>query len=358
MVKIIYEMNSRTLIYLISILFLLGGVSCSKNEFKVEFDIAPTVTANYDVTYYASAKSGGVTIRTVAAVMQGKCELKGVTRLPTLLFLMSRKSPLPLVAYAEKGSVIKVAGESDDPWLWDVTGNSINKSLSEWRMAEADSIDGGKPQAVNRAVRRYIETNPDNPASAILLLCYFNRRIDENGYIQLWDMLQGDALDAKWIDLVARADQMEAEPKMPEKLISLSLRTINGVANVKSDSARASILYFFEPNTNDRKKDLDSLKLISKEYPDSSSRHIVYVCVDADSLSWRNTIRRDSLSGILSLWTPQGLADTQLMQLGVTRAPMVIVTDSLGEQHYHGDEMGEALILFRNLMDTVATSKR
>ena len=337
---------------LISLILLLSA--CTDNKFKVDFRFSPEVNENYTVTYYATAKKGGVTVQGVAPVMQGACEFNGITRLPTLLYITIRNSKIPLVIYAKRGQTIKVTGESADPMSWTVDGNDINKSLTVWRLANYETFEAAIPAEINKVVAMLVEEKPADPASTIALLVYFNRRVDEPLFNQLWETLSDDAKDLKWIELVGRADQPGIAVKRPSNLDAIAFKNDKGdYDTLRSDSIRAAILYFWYSNEDGRRVAKDSLVLLASQYPDSLPRFIADVCIEADSAAWNNAIRRDTLEGVARLWAPAGLADERLIDMGVSRSSMYIVFDSVGTQTYRGFNPAEALKVFRQQMDTV-----
>ena len=343
------------LLFLTAFFLLLAG--CRKNELEVEFNLSPDINVNYNVTYYARASSGGATVQAVAPVMEGKYLLKVITNKPTLLFITARQAALPLVVYAERGEHLKVTGEEADPLLWNVEGNSINRTISEWRLALGDTLTSGSPAMVNAAVKNFIYAHPSDPASTVILLAYFDRAESEDDYSELWGSLRNEARDLKWARLFGRSDQPGPRINRPARLHSMALRGLGGKTEILNlDSARAALLFFWHPQGSLRREIIDSLKSLSKEYPDSSRRVIADICLEADSTAWRNTIRRDSLSGVTSLWAPQGMADYNFMKLGVTKSPMLIVTDSAGVQIYRGADIKRASEEFRLLMQEADTT--
>ena len=167
-------------IFFICLLLLM---SCGRNRFTLDFDLNKEVTENYNVDYYATDVNGGVTVQAVASVREGRCVLDGYTKKPTLVYISRRNSMYPLVVYAEKGKKIKITGQGKDPLAWDVEGKDINGELTVWRLQHFENFTVNKKDSVNLWIKDFVENNPQNPLSTVLMLCYYNREIDERGYI-------------------------------------------------------------------------------------------------------------------------------------------------------------------------------
>ncbi|MCH5227739.1 MAG: hypothetical protein J1F16_08015 [Muribaculaceae bacterium] len=330
---------------------LLIFISCVKNQFTLEFDLEENVTDNYNVTYYATDVKGGITVQAVASVREGKCILKGATKRPTLTFVTTRKSVYPLVIYADRDEKILITGEGKDPVDWMVNGNDINKELSDWRNENKKALSSLSPDSVNMAVRDFVEVNPDNPVSTILMLCYFNREVNEREYVSLMASLQGEAKKQDWLRLVARTDQLYHAYSYPARIESVILRSEHhGVDTVWINHKNPVMMAFWQTGFNERSALVDSIKALKKEFPDSV-RIIADVCLDVDSVSWKNAIRRDSLGTTKRLWAPAGVTDTTIMKLKVNSLPYYIIFNKEGVQQYRGADLSEAISEYRRLQN-------
>lgn len=327
-------------------------MACGKNEFILDFNLAKEVTDNYNVTYYATDTKGGLTIQAVASVREGKCELKGATKLPTLVYVTARKSPYPLILMAEKGEKIGIEGQGKDPLEWEVEGNPINKTLTEWRLENYEVLSSNQVDSVNSIVGKFVKNNPENPVSTILMLCYFNRKIDEKGYSDLMASLRGEAKDTKWLKLIGRTDQIFHAYAYPARLESLILRSTNKKGDTLLINHKKPVfLFFWHTGYTDKKIMVDSLKVLEKEIPDTSLL-VADICLDVDSLAWRSGIRRDSLEKIKRFWVPLGVSDPTMMKIKVDALPYFIVFNKEGHQHYRGNDLNEAMKEYRELYET------
>lgn len=331
-----------------SFMFLL--LSCSKNEFSLDFNLEDDVTENYNVTYYATDKQGGRTVQAVASVREGKCLLDGVTKLPTLAYITARRSPVPLVVYVEAGKKISVTGGSN-PLEWKIENGEFNKELTQWREENLSVLTKNDSDSINMAVARFVEESPSNPVGLVLLACYYDRRINEREFTSLMFSLKDKAKDSKWIRMVARADQYVASYSFPARLQSLVMRSNKeGADTLKMNGKDPALLVMWQTGYDKKKTMVDSLKALMKEIPDSA-RFIADICVDADSVGWKSAIRKDSLDKIKRLWAPLSLADPTLRKFKVGALPFFIVFDKEGTQAYRGSSLSEALECYRSLLN-------
>ena len=333
-------------IFFFSLLFLMA---CGKNEFTLIFDMSQEITDNYNVTYYATDNKGGLTIQAVASVRDGKCELGGVTKLPTLVYITQRNSKLPLIVYATKGSKIKISGDNANPLQWLVEGNEINNELSDWRLKNKDLLLKNDADSINVAIGNYIENNPENPVSTLLMLCYYNRKVNERGYNTLMGQLKGNARNSEWSLLAARSDHLYNFYTYPARLESLVMRSDKeGSDTLLINQKDPVLLLFWQTGYSERKSLIDSLKVLEKELPDSALI-IADICIDADSVAWKNAMKKDSLENIKRFWAPMGLADVAVTKFKVKTLPYFIVFDKDGNQTYSGSDLSDAIKDYREM---------
>lgn len=337
----------------IRIFFIITALalsSCVKNKFTIDFSLPESVNTNYTVSYYASDPRGGITVETVAPIVKGKGVLKGIARNPSLVYIRNNAGA-GIALYVERGDNVKISGQNPNPASWSVEGNTLNEQWSAWRNQNQAVLEKKDPVEINAAVARYVMENPASPVSTLLLLTSFSRISDEALFRSLWLRLEGDATLRKWTALSGRADQPDQFVATPAKLKSMAVRSFaNGVDTIRTDASKATIIFFWHSGLDSRNEAIDSLKALTREFPDSSKRVIADICLEADSLSWKSPLRRDSLTKAVRGWLPAGLADSKVMALEVKRTPFFIVFSPDGNQRYRGDDLGKASAEFRRLM--------
>ena len=334
---------------------MLGG--CVKNEFNIDFEFPKDHIGNYLISYYAWDKRGGRWIEHTASVQDGMATAHGVTRLPTIVYISDASSPSnSMMVYVERGDRIKVTGEGRDMASWTVKGNKLSERWSEWRKTAYPKKNDAK--AFRKSIEEYVGKNPKDELSAILLLMEWNRREDPEGFVRLWNSIDRDARGNQLVEMCGAADMLgveftatadgDLEYARDSKVKSLVLRSRdNGTDSLRFD--RPAILYFYFNNDNARRDALDSLKALSRSYPDSSRRIIADIYMDSDSLTWINAIRRDSLKGAVRAWQPRGVIEDDMVSMGVVRVPWFIVKDKDAKEAYTGDDLAEAVTAFRKL---------
>ena len=334
-------------------------MGCKKSEFNLEFTLSSDVTDNYNVNYYATDTKGGITIQAVASVRNGKCSLKGVTKLPTVVYITSRTSLNPLILIAQSGEKIEISGEDKDPLAWQVEGSEINADLSKWRIENLETLQKNNADSVNLAVKTYVEENPRNPVSTILMLGYFHRHDDEREYADLMGSLSGEAKASQWLEMMGRTDQLDHRYFYPARLQSLIMKASEkGVDTLMVNGRDPLMLLFWQTGYSDRKNIIDSIKALEKEVKDTCLL-LADVCLDVDSSAWRGAIRRDSLGeNVKRFWTPAGVADPKMQKFKIDALPYFIVFDKEGNQNYRGADLASAMNEYRNLVEASDTTKK
>ncbi len=334
---------------------------CVKNEFKIDFEFPKDHIGNYLLTYYAWDSRSGRWIEQTASIQEGVASVGCITKLPTLVYVSDASSPgNSMIIYAERGDEIKVAGEGRDMTSWSIKGNKVSERWADWRKKAYQKKDDIK--ALEKNIEEYVKKNPSDPLSAILLLTEWNRRENPEGFVKLWNSIDRKAWDQQLIEMCAAPDLLGVEFTIladgrleyakKEGIKTLTVRSCdNGLDTLRFSKVEGSILYFYSENNSARHETADSLKMFCKAYPDSAKRLIADVYMDSDSMTWVNSIRRDSLKGAVRAWQPRGLAEEDMVKLGVARLPWFIVKDKNGKETYAGDDLNKASIAFRKVME-------
>lgn len=326
--------------------------ACTRNEFNMDLDLSGVGTSDFQVVYYASDSRQGFYVETNMVVREGKGTLRGITRFPTLVYITSRYINEPLVVYAERGDRIGLKGNSPDQLGWEVSGNKINDEWSAWRIANAGALRSGRPDSINAAVARFVREQPESKVSLLLMLTTFVRRADPQLYRELWKGLDSKLRNSDLVQLAGRPDQLGAVVSQPARIESMVLRGRGRLDTVITSRVPATVLCFWLNDHSKRRTALiDSIKALATEFPDSASRSIVDICMNADSTSWIQPLRSDSLKGVTRAWMPLGTTDPAALAIGIGYLPYIVVVDSIGDIIYQGDSLSLALGAFRHLMN-------
>lgn len=334
------------IIVAVALLLTVMLCGCVKNEFNVKFSLSSTVDRTYNVLYYASDSKKGWVIESVVSLQKGMAELRGMTRNPSLVYVFGSGSNEMTFFYVERGDEVSITGESANPLDWTIGGDKINSRLSEWRKANKQSImqasgSGDQWKVLNAAVGKYVDEHPEDPVSTLLLLEYYDRGADESGFRKLWKKLAGEAVEAKWLELVSRNDMLEDVPKddrLPKQLVFNTVAT--GCDTIESGRV-PSLLYFSRSSSDSYKDDVKKLRELGVAFADSSACVIANVQLEPDSTVRWQSVRVDSLRNVVQAWVPLGVSDLQIRALRVGQIPYVIVTAKGGKVVYRGDDLGK-----------------
>ena len=350
---------TKTLTYrfLASLTCILLLSSCVKNEFKVDFEFPKDHVGNYLMKYYAWDKRGGRWIEYTASIQDGAATADGITRLPTLVYITDASNPSnSIMVYVERGDRIKIAGEGHDMASWTVKGNKLSERWSEWRKAAYNNKKDAK--AFKKSIGDYVNKNPKDELSTLLLLMEWNRREDPEGFVKLWNVVDKGARPQQLIEMCGASDMLGVEFTTTadgnlEYAKDAKIKTIvvrsrdNGTDTLKFN--RPAILFFYAENNNVRRETADSLKYLSEAYPDSAKRIIADIFMDSDSLTWINSIRRDSIKGAVRAWQPRSIIEDDMVGMGVVRFPWFIVKDKSAKEVYAGPDLKDATAAFRKI---------
>lgn len=351
---------------IIAALAIIAG-GCVKNEFKVTFLLPEDVNSTYRLSYYASDSRGGLQIETAVAIASGKGEMIGMTRKPALCAISTGISDIPAaIFYAERGDKIAITGKDSDPLTWNIEGNKITKTLTEWRLENAELIREARNVArgaeerearrkLNKAVEKFVTENPDSKASAFLLVSYFDAYTDPAGFKRLTHIIEESDVADQVHYLLSRQDLDTSTPPVTDisklKLADLLLRNISGSADsLRLGSASTpALIYYWRRNDPEYYNIIDSLKTLARWRPDTASMVIADICLTSDSIQWVSEMRRDSLKHTLRSFIPSGMADPVAMNHGVGSTPWFIVAAGKGKAAYAGPDFAEAAKKFRAL---------
>lgn len=336
----------------LSLLLTVFLTGCLKNQFTVELSLGKNINLTYNTLHYASDSKKGWIVEGALQVVEGKATLPMPTRNPTIVYIFNGSKAPATFFYAERGDKITITGNSQNPLEWQISGNKINEQLTEWRKANASVLKRVQPgsgqdsSAINRVVEKYVNANSDSPAATLILLEYYDRRADEEGFRKCLAKLHGDAKEGKWMDVVSRSDMLDITDNnsIPPMLVLNTVAT--GCDTIKFGKVPV-LLHFNRSSHPEYREYIRQLRQTVTESGDSSSRVIVNVSIEPDSMMrWQNA-RSDSLRNVVQGWTPMGISDSQLHTLGITRVPYLIVVDNNGKVVYRGDDMTRAAELFK-----------
>lgn len=328
---------------------LLAG--CKKSSMQIDFDLPPSVNANYRLVCYASNKHGGAVIELFAPVENGKFHINAPASSPMIVYIFSGSSSPVAAFYAEGGDKILISGDSPDPISWKFSGNKISEQWSDWVQKNRDTLSSRDAARINGIVEKFVKENPDSPLSTIFLLHYFSRRDDNDRFVRLWATLDEDALNGDVLDIIPRSDVLDGTTASHDIPQTMVLSTLGNGADTVRTSGKPSLLSFRSSYANASSQILTVLQKIALDFPDSASRNIVDISFNPDLKAWEREAPRDSLRKIINACMPLGTSDSLAVVLDVKRTPFFIVIGKNGKTAYRGDEIDKAESSFRNLLN-------
>lgn len=352
-------MNGKLTLAIVSLLVFLTG--CTKKQFVVDFALDSNVDGNYRMLFYASDSKQGFWMETMAPVEHGKFSYTAPAVNPTLVYILDSSTKRPsAVFYAEKGDKITISGSGNNPLAWKISGNSVSENWTAWRLDNMSRLEKGNPETINRCVKDYVERNPDNRLSPLLLLTMFDRRVAPSEFERLWNNLPAKSRSDKVLRLVASAELTSSSPfklsddnslNLPSGVVKpFRLHSLQNGVDTVNTSLNPTIILFWHSQDNTRHESVAELRRLSHEFPDSASRNIVDISLDADSLTWTGSCTRDSLLKTVRGWIPQGEASKLALQLGVASTPTFVVLAPGGKVRYSGLDIADATDNFRKLI--------
>lgn len=352
--------------HIIAVLMLILLAGCMKSEFTLKFRFPKDHVGNYMLNYYAWDSRRGAWVENVASVQNGVAEVKCATSRPTLVYIRDASSASNSMAvYAERGDEIIISGDNTDMNTWTVKGNKTSERWNQWRKKNAAVLSKDRDRFTadkEKAIAEFVNANKSDRLSALLLLTEWDRRANAEGFLKLWNAIDEDARSQRLIEMCGSTDllgvefEVDAKGKLTRKKSAktdeIVLRSrFNGIDTLRLKKAKSALLYFYSENNSNRTETVDSIRILSAEYPDSARRIISIIALQPDSMVWLNAARRDTVKNVVNAWVPHGLADKNMVSLGVARIPWYIVTGKEGKEIYAGDDLKEAVAAFRKDME-------
>jgi len=337
-------------VYICLVVCVLVCCSCTKNEFSIEGHLQGKMAKSLRFVYYASDSKRGLAIEAQITVLDGKLQLQGITRNPTLVWVLDDMNRVVNMIYAERGDKLEVKGELSRPWSWEISGNKTEEALSGWMRQNGSLLLSDKPDLLNRAIREYVEAHPEDLVSGLLISGLY--RVEpgkEKVYAALLEKLpetvraNAAVLGAGGLELHSLT-ATAAQRVSPFTLYSLEQKphTIDPHQN------KATVLYFWQSDDgktqyNTANRDMHGehtfnmimLKNLRERFG-TEDLFVADINSDLDTLSWQRAARRDTIAEWVRLWEP-GFGQGQLSaRLGVNRHPWLIVIDRTGSIRYQG----------------------
>lgn len=311
------------------LLLVLGG--CGKNEFTVQVYPDPERPEPASLIYYASDDRQGWVVTQDLPIGMGTEKLVLVTHNPTVVFVTG-SSRTRSCFYAERGDRLKLRCRSG---FWTAEGNATNDDLAAWLRDNQKLVEADAGSALNAAIAKYVRANPGKRASAIILYVFYDVKADPEGFAQLKKLLTGDAASGE----LQHALGIMTPPEGPTSMPALLLRAPGDSAiQVMPRSARATIYLFW----SNPERHADAALTLRRRLRGNKSVRVADINMQADTLNWSGTLRRDSATRWVCLWAPGAEQNGSLASLGLPGPDYLMVADGRARILYRGTDPAKA----------------
>lgn len=327
----------------LSALLAVVFAACGSDSFNVEGRIEGAGRQNLRAVYYAD----GAMRMVPAMVIDGKFSFTGRATEPALVELYTSDRRLLGRFVAKNGETIKCEFDYRNPYAVTIEGNELSGRWADFLRDNSATLVNGGSNAVNALVARYVEHNPSDPLSSLLLVTLYDSASDPAGAQRLLDRI--DPADRPFSVLEGYAETLAAVNDKSALIPVRELRLYclkDSMATYRPSRHKASMICFSTAESGRKDSIIKTLKRLAKA-TSGADRLILDISLDADTLQWKQAIEKDSATWTQA-WAPGAAAATSVEPLAIDRLPFFIVTDSAGNQLYRGSELVKAEAVMTN----------
>ena len=317
----------------LTILIVLSG--CGGDEgFVIKCDIKGLDTRGLEMVYMTRHGLSKASFHPV----DGKVELRGASRQPTLVEVFTLDGELLFTCVASDGDRMKLKMTLDDPTSLTITGQDATRDYTAFITQHDSILTHGSDAEVNRMIAESVRSNPSSMASTLLMVTRFRSAGHELEADSLMSEILPEARPALLSSFYASAIGEQVATSARGEVRSFTLR-IGRTATGRDTTVRyipSQQSYSLLAFTDTRKPDSLTRRLrnLKKELKDRQFK-IVEVSLSTDSASWFSATRSDSVNWSRA-WSPGSAASRDIRRLAIPRTPYFILVDSQGTQVYRG----------------------
>ena len=316
---------------LISALTLCLTACGSDDSFTVLATVDGLGTQNVRAVY----RSAGRVNVLPSMALDGKFQFSGNAPQPALIELYTGS------LVVRNGETVEVTYKLNEPGTMSAKGSKISEQIARFRTANAEALNSGNIEAVNKAVEQYVSGNRDNAAAPYIVLTMYDQALDPVMADSLLSMIDpkvrpaGDLVSSYRESLALGLDTLSVFS--PLELYT----TGDSVTTVAPRGARGVLLAFSALNADEPH---DSLVRRLNAVHDSLKKRVrvVELSIVGDTGVWNAQI--DSIKPRYTrCWEPGGISSPALGRIAVRRLPWYVAADSTGAIVYAGDELAGAV---------------
>lgn len=323
--------KSRVLIMACLVLVVTVMCSCKKENkpFKVKVELQGLGSQQVKVVY--SGADGGI-VDYWAKCENNALEIEGTCANPSLFMVYNRMNVPIIKLVVAGGDKLEVKGKILEPYDLDVKGSEMAEQYNTFLVKHKTEYKSANSQALNTAIENYVKDNPKSVVSTVLVLLDYSPS-DDTAIDKLLEKIDDSAKPESLIDSY---NLLKARAKKPAtKLTSLNIfEQSTGdfqMAHIKGDKPSVIVFWDRELGSNKRKEIFDEMKML-----DLSQVQVMDISLDIDSTGWYFATHQDGTTW-KHYWVPGSMMNGEIVSLQVNTTPTIIVTDSLGNQQYRGD---------------------
>ena len=338
---IIFRNRMLAMACLVLVVAVMCGCKKENRPFKVTVELQGLGSQQVKVVY--SGADGGI-VDYWAKCENNAFEVEGNCFNPSLLMVYNRMNVPIIKLIVAGGDKLEVKGKILEPYQLSVKGSEMAEQYNDFMVRHKTEYKSANSQALNTAIENYVKDNPKSIVSTALVMLDYSPS-DDNAI----DKLLGKIDDsAKPESLMASYNLLKARSKKPAtKITSLNmLEQSSGdfaVASIKGDKPSLILFWDRDLGTSERTMIFEEMKMI-----DPSRAQVMDISLDIDSTGWYYATHRDGTTW-KHYWVPGSMMNGEIASLQVDKTPTIIVTDSLGNQQYRGDNAIKARQTIENI---------
>lgn len=326
--------NHKSFLLVMACMALVVAVMCGcKKEnkpFKVKVELQGLGAQQVRVVY--SGADGGI-VDSWVKCENNVFEIEDKCSNPSLLMVYNQMNVPIVKLVVAGGDALEVKGKILEPYELDVKGSEMAEQYNAFMVKHKTEYKSANNQALNTAIENYVKDNPKSIVSTVLVMLDYSPE-DDTKIDKLLAMIDDSA---KPEPLMESYNLLKARAKKPAtKITSLNIFEQSSgdfqVANIKGDKPSIIVFWDRDLGMNDRKKIFDELKMI-----EPSQAQVMDISLDIDSTGWHYATHRDAITW-KHYWVPGSMMNGEIVNLQVNTTPTIIVTDSLGNQQYRGND--------------------
>lgn len=320
----------------IAFLALCLAACGSDDSFMVVAKVDGLGTQNVRAVY----RSGNRVNVVPAMALDGSFRLTGSAREPVLIDIYTSSRALLGSLVACNGDNIEVSYKLNEPGFMTAKGNDITEGIAAFVTANAEAINSGDREALNRSIEKRAGAKREDAALPYIFLMMYDPVADPAKADSLMtaiggDVLQGELGAAYRGTLALECDTLKRFPVLRLFTAGDSLTTVS------AGSSRGVLLAI--PG-NDDSVPYDSVLKSLNEAGDSLKKkaRVVELATVVDTADWHAMVR-DLKPRYTRCWTPGGVSSPALLGIAVPRLPWYVAADSTSQVVYAGNDLSRAV---------------